>query len=84
MAIDPTSSDPFEGPLAEESMAQIYAMLDHADHAIPILEKWIQVPSFTEITPSMLESAPSGIRFAMIPVFRNWLRKRNREQNAPY
>jgi len=25
-----------------------------ADHAIPILEKWIQVPSFTEITPSML------------------------------
>jgi hypothetical protein len=54
MAIDPTSSDPFEGPLAEESMAQIYAMLGDADHAIPILEKWIQVPSFTEITPSMV------------------------------
>ena len=54
MAIDPTSSDPFEGPLAEESMAEIYAMLGDADHAIPILEKWIQVPSFTEITPSML------------------------------
>src|SRR6476619_1939654 len=54
MAIDPTSSYPFEGSLAEESMAQIYAMLGDADHAIPILEKWIQVPSFTEITPSML------------------------------
>ena len=54
MAIDPTSSDPFEGPLAEESMAQIYAMLGDADHAIPVLEKWIQVPSFTEITPSMV------------------------------
>ena len=35
-------------------MAQTYAMLGDADHAIPILEKWIQVPSFTEITPSML------------------------------
>ena len=35
MAIDPTSSDPFEGPLAEESMAEIYAMLGDADHAIP-------------------------------------------------
>jgi tetratricopeptide (TPR) repeat protein len=62
MAIDPTSSDPFEGPLSEESMAEIYAMLGDADHAIPILEKWIQVPSFTEITPSKCESAPSGIR----------------------
>ena len=35
MAIDPTSSDPFQGPLAEESMAEIYAMLGDADHAIP-------------------------------------------------
>ncbi len=39
VAIDPTSSDPFEGPLAEESMAEIYAMLGDADHAIPILKK---------------------------------------------
>ncbi|HTE87663.1 MAG TPA: tetratricopeptide repeat protein, partial [Terriglobales bacterium] len=54
MAIDPTSSDPFEGPLQEESMAEIYAMLGDADHAIPILQRLIKVPSFTAITPTML------------------------------
>jgi hypothetical protein len=54
MAIDPTSSDPFEGPLAEESMAEIYAMLGDADHAIPILQRLIKIPSFTAITPAMM------------------------------
>jgi tetratricopeptide (TPR) repeat protein len=52
--IDPTSSDPFEGPLQEESMAEIYAMLGDADHAIPILQRLIKIPSFTAITPTML------------------------------
>src|SRR4029077_3918585 len=54
MAIDLTSSDPFEGPMQEESMAEIYAMLGDADHAIPILQRLIKIPSFTAITPSML------------------------------
>jgi hypothetical protein len=35
MAIDPTSSDPFEGPMWEESMAEIYAMLGDADQPSP-------------------------------------------------
>ena len=84
MAIDPTSSDPFEGPLAEESMAQIYAMLGDADHAIPFSKNGFRFRHSPRSLPRCCESAPSGIRFAMIPVFRNWLRKRNREQNAPY
>jgi hypothetical protein len=54
MAIEPTSSDPFEGPLQEEAMAEIYAMLGDADHAIPILQRLIKIPSFTAITPTML------------------------------
>jgi len=29
-----------------------------ADHAIPILEKWIQVPSATSITPALLRIDP--------------------------
>ena len=35
-------------------MAEIYAMLGDADHAIPILQRLINIPSFTEITPTML------------------------------
>jgi len=54
MAIDRTSEDPFEGPMQEESMAEIYAMLGDADHAIPILQRLIKIPSFTAITPGML------------------------------
>jgi tetratricopeptide (TPR) repeat protein len=58
MAMQPTSEDPFEGPLQEENMAQIYALLSNADEAIPILKKWIQVPSATSITPALLRIDP--------------------------
>jgi TolB-like protein len=54
----PTSEDPFEGPPREEQMAQIYALLGDADEAIPILKKWIQVPSATDITPTLLRIDP--------------------------
>jgi hypothetical protein len=37
--------------MQEESMAEIYAMLGDADHAIPILQRLIKIPSFTAITP---------------------------------
>ena len=33
MAIDPSSKDPVEGPIKEERMANIYALLGDADHA---------------------------------------------------
>ena len=58
MALQPTSQDPLEGPEREEHMAQIYALLGNADEAIPILKKWIQVPSSTSITPALLRIAP--------------------------
>ena len=34
-----SSEDPFEGPEREDAMARIYATLDDADHAMPILER---------------------------------------------
>ena len=58
MAMQPTSEDPFEGPLREEQMAQIYALLGDADEAIPILKRWVQVPSATSITPALLRIDP--------------------------
>ena len=58
MAMQPTSEDPFEGPLREENMAQIYAMLGNADEAIPILERWIHVHADIDITPTMLRIDP--------------------------
>jgi hypothetical protein len=39
-------------------MALIYASLGNADEAIPILKRWIQVPSATSITPALLRIDP--------------------------
>ena len=44
MAMWPTSKDPFEGPPLEENMAEIYALLGDAEHAIPILKRLLQIP----------------------------------------
>jgi serine/threonine-protein kinase len=59
MAIQRTSEDPFEGPQREEEMAQIYALLGNADEALPILKRWVQVPSYTSITATLLQIDPS-------------------------
>jgi TolB-like protein/Tfp pilus assembly protein PilF len=58
MAMQPTSEDPFEGPAREEQMAQIYSLLGNAEEAIPILKRWIQLPSSTSITPTLLRINP--------------------------
>jgi eukaryotic-like serine/threonine-protein kinase len=42
MAILPTSKDPERGPDEEATMANIYALLGDADHAIPILKRLLQ------------------------------------------
>jgi serine/threonine protein kinase/Tfp pilus assembly protein PilF len=42
MAILPTSKDPERGPDEEATMANIYAILGDADHAIPILKRLLQ------------------------------------------
>jgi TolB-like protein len=59
MALHRTSEDPFEGPLQEEAMAQIYASLGNADEAIAILKRWVHVPSATAITPTLLRIDPT-------------------------
>jgi serine/threonine protein kinase/Tfp pilus assembly protein PilF len=58
VAIHPTSKDPVEGPIEEETMAQIYALLGDADHAIPILKGLLQVPYGGAITPALLRLDP--------------------------
>ena len=62
MAIDPSSKDPVEGPIKEERMANIYALLGDADHAIPILERLLQIPcpnvTVGTITPALLRLDP--------------------------
>jgi serine/threonine-protein kinase len=60
MAIHPTSKDPFGGPEEEDRMAQIYALLGDADHAIPILKRLLQIPhgSAMFLTPATLRLDP--------------------------
>jgi tetratricopeptide (TPR) repeat protein len=58
MAIDPSSKDPVEGPVKEERMANIYALLGDADHAIPILKRLLQIPYDFAITPAKLRLDP--------------------------
>jgi serine/threonine-protein kinase len=58
MAINPTSKDPFKGPVQEEAMAQIYALLGDADHVIPILKRLLQMPIGLDITPALLRLDP--------------------------
>jgi len=42
----------------EENMAEIYALLGDADHAIPILKRLLQIPSGAAITPAFLRLDP--------------------------
>jgi len=58
MALNPTSKNALEGPAQEENMAAIYALLADADHAIPILERLLQIPYGFAITPAMLRLDP--------------------------
>ncbi len=58
MAIHPTSKDPVEGPDEEDYMADIYALLGDADHAIPILKRLLQIPYGDAITPALLRLDP--------------------------
>jgi TolB-like protein/Tfp pilus assembly protein PilF len=58
MAMRPTSKDPYEGPVQEENMASIYALLGDADHAIPILQRLIQTTYSDAITPALLRLDP--------------------------
>src|SRR6266480_2698598 len=58
IALQPTSEDPFEGPLREEHMARVYALLGDADDAIPILQRLAHTSAPTEIVPTLLRVNP--------------------------
>jgi TolB-like protein/Flp pilus assembly protein TadD/tRNA A-37 threonylcarbamoyl transferase component Bud32 len=58
MAIDPSSKNPVDGPVREEKMANIYALLGDADHAIPILKRLLQITYAGAITPALLRLDP--------------------------
>jgi TolB-like protein/Flp pilus assembly protein TadD/tRNA A-37 threonylcarbamoyl transferase component Bud32 len=58
MAIDPASRNPVDGPVREEKMANIYALLGDADHAIPILKRLLQTTYAGAITPALLRLDP--------------------------
>ncbi len=70
MAIHPTSKDPVEGPVEEESMANIYALLGDADHAIPILKRLLQIPYLGAITPAALRLHPVWDQIRSDPRFQ--------------
>jgi len=56
MAINPTSKDPVDGPYFERDMAQIYALLSDADHAIPIIKHLLHIP-FQDLSPGGMTPA---------------------------
>ena len=73
MAIKPASEDPLDGPLQDEAMAQIYAALGNADEAISILKRWVQVPSATGMTPTLLRIDPNWDPIRNDPRFQELL-----------
>ena len=58
IALKSTSEDLFEGPKVEEIVAQIYAALGDADHAVPILQRLLQIPYLHPITTGRLRIDP--------------------------
>jgi serine/threonine protein kinase len=62
MAMEPASKDPWDGPDHEGDMAQIYALLGDADHAVPILKRLLQIPylnvTLGTLTPALLRLDP--------------------------
>jgi serine/threonine protein kinase len=70
MAMQPASKDPVDGPAREERMAQIYALLGDADHAIPILKRLLQIPYAFPITPPLLRLDPMWDQIRNDPRFQ--------------
>jgi serine/threonine protein kinase len=76
MAIQPTSKDPVDGPAREEAMANIYALLGDADHAVPILKRLLQIPyagagaNPGAITPALLRLDPVWDQIRTDPRFQ--------------
>jgi tetratricopeptide (TPR) repeat protein len=78
MAVDPTSKNPVEGPIQEETMARIYALLGDADHAVPILKRLLQIPYGGAITPALLRLDPVWDPIRNNPRFQKLCEKKSR------
>jgi tetratricopeptide (TPR) repeat protein len=65
-----TSKDLFEGPKKQGNMAEIYALLGDADHAIPILKRLLRIPYVDAITPALLRLDPVWDRIQNDPRFQ--------------
>jgi len=70
MAMQPTSQDPFEGPVEEYAMANIYALLGDADDAIPILKRLLQIPFGASVSPALLRIDPIWDKIRNDPRFQ--------------
>jgi tetratricopeptide (TPR) repeat protein len=70
MAMWPTSKHPWNGPGIEQNMAEIYAALGDADHAIPILERLLQTTYAGAITPAALRIDPAWDQIRNDPRFQ--------------
>ncbi len=78
MALDPTSKDPFEGPGREAAMAQVYALLGDADHAVPILRRLLEMPTGMDITPAFLRLEPIWDPIRSDPRFQELCQEKQR------
>ena len=67
MAIYPTSKDLMTGSDLEADMAQIYALLGDADHAIPILNRLLQIPCENVTLVRLLRRCCDSIRCGTNP-----------------
>ena len=76
MVMQPSSEDPFEGPGREEAMAQIYALLGDADHAIPILQRLVQISNIV-ISPTFLRLDPIWDPIRNDPRFQELIAAKN-------
>jgi len=70
IAIMPSSKDAYRGPKYEENMARIYALLGDADHAIPILERLLQIPYLAPLTLAKLRTDPTLDQIRTAPAFQ--------------
>jgi serine/threonine protein kinase/Tfp pilus assembly protein PilF len=70
IAMDPSSKDPWDGPDHEADMAQIYALLGDADHAVPILTRLLQIPYDGTLTPALLRLDPMWDQVRSDPRFQ--------------
>jgi TolB-like protein/Flp pilus assembly protein TadD/tRNA A-37 threonylcarbamoyl transferase component Bud32 len=71
IAIDPASKNPVNGPVWEEKLANIYALLGDADHAIPVLKRLLQTTYAGAITPALLRLDPIWDQIRNDPRFQD-------------